>query len=97
MNTLGSLGRVRRLHLTTCAPRSAALLQRQMALQGELGGQWYREAQALLSSWCCTSDERFKSTGGLVPYLIPPPKHVKWRPELAAAVKATREFMLDAQ
>ena len=29
-------------------------------------------AQALLSSWCCTSDTRFKRFAGIVPYLLPP-------------------------
>ena len=98
VNTLGSLGRVRRLHFDDMRAAFGGFTAASDGTPGRAwGGQWYREAQALLSSWCCTSDERFKSTGGLVPYLIPPPKHVRWRPELAAAVKATREFMLDAQ
>ena len=33
---------------------------------------YHREAQELLSSWCCTADERFKRIAGVVPYLLPP-------------------------
>ncbi|KAL1510943.1 hypothetical protein AB1Y20_005771 [Prymnesium parvum] len=34
--------------------------------------EFHAHAQALLSSWCCTSDERFRRSGGEVPYLLPP-------------------------
>ena len=37
-----------------------------------LHASYHREAQALLSSWCCTSDERFRRLAGLVPYVLPP-------------------------
>ena len=39
---------------------------------GVQAAAWHREAQALLSSWCCTADPRFKRTAGVVPYLLPP-------------------------
>ena len=34
--------------------------------------QWHEDAQALLSSWCCTDDKRFKRLAGVIPYLLPP-------------------------
>ena len=39
---------------------------------GTLATEWHRETQRLVSSWCCTADERFKRTAGAVPYLLPP-------------------------
>ena len=33
---------------------------------------YHDELQALLSSWCCTSDPRFKQLAGTVPYILPP-------------------------
>ena len=33
---------------------------------------WHTEAQALLASWCCTSEPEFKRMAGRVPYLLPP-------------------------
>jgi hypothetical protein len=32
----------------------------------------HEELQELLSSWCCTADERFKRTAGVIPYVLPP-------------------------
>ena len=52
---------------------------------------FHRGAQELLSSWCCTADERFKRIAGVVPYLLPPlPGQAAWRgdPNLAWAAEA---------
>ncbi|KAL1507978.1 hypothetical protein AB1Y20_007580 [Prymnesium parvum] len=41
---------------------------------------WHSDAQALLSSWCCTANPQFKRRAGLVPYLLPPhPGQSQWR------------------
>lgn len=37
-----------------------------------LARTYHNDAQALLSSWCCTSDPRYKRLAGVVPYLLPP-------------------------
>lgn len=33
---------------------------------------YHEDLQELLSSWCCTADERFKRTAGVIPYVLPP-------------------------
>ena len=33
---------------------------------------YHEELQEILSSWCCTADERFKRTAGVIPYVLPP-------------------------
>ena len=33
---------------------------------------WHSEVQAMLASWCCTADPRFKRVAGIVPYVLPP-------------------------
>ena len=34
--------------------------------------RFHEDAQALLSSWCCTDDPRFKRLAGVIPYVLPP-------------------------
>ena len=34
--------------------------------------QFHEDMQALLSSWCCTIDARFKRVAGVIPYILPP-------------------------
>lgn len=58
-----------------------------------LAARYYKDAQELLSSWCCTSDERFKQLAGLVPYIFSPPKGVRWRPELRWVADALQDFL----
>ena len=49
---------------------------------GAMAGQsnlHHSEAQALLSSWCCTQLSAFGEKKGLVPYLLPPLEGSGWR------------------
>jgi hypothetical protein len=34
--------------------------------------QYHEDLQAIISSWCCTIDERFKRVAGVIPFLLPP-------------------------
>ena len=55
---------------------------------------FHRDAQQLLGDWCCTSDERFRRSAGLVPYLLPPLEgQTAWRgePQLSWAETALRQ------
>jgi hypothetical protein len=42
--------------------------------------KWHEDAQALLSTWCCTSEPAFKPLAGVVPYLLPPLKPARGQP-----------------
>ena len=60
---------------------------------------YHQGAQQLLSSWCCTTDSRFKRIAGVVPYLLPPlAGQDAWRgdPTLAWAATALGEAFAEA-
>ena len=55
---------------------------------------FHEDAQALLSSWCCTDDAKFKRLAGVIPYVLPPLEGQKvWRgtPKLTWASSALAE------
>ena len=61
--------------------------------------QYHEEAQALLSSWCCTADERFKRLAGVIPYILPPIEGQRvWRghPKLHWAAAGLAEVFMSA-
>ena len=33
---------------------------------------YHDDLQRILSSWCCTADERFRRLAGVIPYVLPP-------------------------
>lgn len=56
---------------------------------------YHTDLQRLLSSWCCTADERFKRVAGTIPYILPPLEgQDEWRgePRLWWAAKALADI-----